>query len=341
MERFKPGQRGIPAASLNRFAAAAEAFEQTRAGNALPPPGATLPAGVVKIKNDSGYAVARFGVLGIDGIQITPTDNLAEFQRAPLLTGDSPAVPDHNGQFVVALEPIADGKIGRARVSGLTACKVDLDDADHAFADVKAANITKLQSTHRGGARIRYKEASTGSDKWCLVDLGVPPIVPAEYWADLDGPSSPSGGSYQLVTIANPDATQADETKLWTLASSILTCARAGLWRIDAQHSLLVNATQGTVYVPSVPSTPNLTECTAGAALVAYIDTGGGFAVLGNAGHVESNAPNAAPLTARYVYPAVRFDVGDKLKMMAGQGHESATGWSGTDGYLMLTRISD
>jgi len=168
----------------------------------------------------------------------------------------------------------------------------------------------------------------------------VPPIWPAEYWADLDGPSSPSGGGHQLVTISNPDSTRPDETKLWTLAGGVLTCVQAGRWRIEAQHTLDLAASQGTANVTTVPSTVDLVECSATGVLVAYVDTGGGFVSLGNAAHVESNTYSAgALLTARYVYPAFQFDAGDELKIMAGSS--GASGWNATDGYLMLSRLSE
>ena len=77
-------------------------------------------AGIVKIKNNSGALLPRFGVLGIDGPLITPAANAGQFRQRPAFAGSSPTIAGHAGKFAVALEPIKSGKIGRCIVSGVT-----------------------------------------------------------------------------------------------------------------------------------------------------------------------------------------------------------------------------
>lgn len=126
---------------------------------------------IVYVKNNSGSDVARFGVLGIGTVQITPTDRLASFQHLPILDGESPTTADHTGKFVVTLEPIANGKIGRAVIDGLVQAQVDSADDAMAFADVTASDLTKLTGRCAGGAQIIYRESGTGA-KWALVRIG-------------------------------------------------------------------------------------------------------------------------------------------------------------------------
>lgn len=123
---------------------------------------------VVKVKNASGADVDRFGVLEVTGVVFTPTDNEDEFKNNFALTGGTPSTNLEN--FVVLLEPIPDGKFGRAIISGVTPVKIDVVDADHQFARAKSASAAELESG-RGPARIIWKESGTGS-KWSLVRLG-------------------------------------------------------------------------------------------------------------------------------------------------------------------------
>ena len=81
---------------------------------------------VVQIKNTGSSAVAKWGVLAIAGVLNSPTAgaaSLAQWQDSPLLQGDVQANPA-SAAFVVAVEPIAAGKVGRAAVSGVVQLKV-------------------------------------------------------------------------------------------------------------------------------------------------------------------------------------------------------------------------
>lgn len=131
-------------------------------------------AGVVLIKNNSGTLRSRFNVLGISDALISPTANLGEFQERPMLVGITPDIELHTGKFAVLFEPLAQGEIGRAVISGLAIVQVDVLDADHGWAEMKDDDATQLQSRDFGSARIVYKESSTGT-KWAIVHLGVQP----------------------------------------------------------------------------------------------------------------------------------------------------------------------
>ncbi|HOD83731.1 MAG: hypothetical protein BWX88_05113 [Planctomycetes bacterium ADurb.Bin126] len=125
-------------------------------------------AGIVLVKNAGDYDRGRFDVLGIDGVAITASANLEEFQNRIVLSGDTPAAADHTGRFVVLLEPIAAGAIGKAVVSGVCPVQVDVQKEEDEWADVSDDDATALKSGSFGGAAILWKESGTGK-RWAVV----------------------------------------------------------------------------------------------------------------------------------------------------------------------------
>ena len=124
----------------------------------------------LRVKNNSGTDVDRFGILGVGGVQIEQTDNETEFYNNILLDGESPVLATHCGKFVVCFEPIKDGEVGKCIMSGLIQVQVNIVDADDNWCDIKAATFDKLESYGAGSAQIIHKPAGTGV-KWCLVNL--------------------------------------------------------------------------------------------------------------------------------------------------------------------------
>ena len=74
----------------------------------------------------SSATVARWGVLAITGVEVTPTSTESatatrSFQDCPVLSGGTPSAT--TTAWCVAIEPIESGKIGRVAVSGVVQCK--------------------------------------------------------------------------------------------------------------------------------------------------------------------------------------------------------------------------
>lgn len=140
--------------------------------------------GICLIRNDSGSDVPRFGVLGIDSPLFTPEQNLRSFQNIPAFRGSTPTAGTHEGKFGVTLEPIADGKIGRAVFSGLCVCKLNIEDdptsssssmpeqGSGEYADIKDGSLTCLDSNQDGSARVLWHEEDTVGEVWSYVHLG-------------------------------------------------------------------------------------------------------------------------------------------------------------------------
>ena len=171
--RVSPGQRidSIPAAMFNGWQDAAEFTRQQRTFAANVGAGSS-DAGIVRIRNDSGADVDRFGILGLSGIVFAPEDNQDGFKTSPVLKGTTPTA-DQLERFVILQEPIKSNEIGRGLLLGLSAVQIDVINEDDDYADIIASDATKLRSQPYGATWIAYKEAGTGT-KWAFVVHGIP-----------------------------------------------------------------------------------------------------------------------------------------------------------------------
>jgi hypothetical protein len=181
--RVRPGQNistAFSARSWNRAQDAADLVLGERASQAAGDVEALQRApNIVVIRNTTNSAVERFGVLGISGVDIDPTGGTLEgtneasarareFARRPVLRGVLPLTPTHADQFVVLLEPLAANAIGRGVISGCFACRVQIVNANHKFANIKSNDSTQLQSASCGVLQLVWKESGTGSRKWAV-----------------------------------------------------------------------------------------------------------------------------------------------------------------------------
>lgn len=122
-------------------------------------------------KNTTEDVIPRWGVLSIDGLEITPTSEsggaTAQFEAMPVVTGVVPQTGDKS--WVVALEPIGADKIGRVAVSGVVQCKINVEDENTSFVKIIG---DRLESAGTGEGAILWKEDGEGEDKWALIRFG-------------------------------------------------------------------------------------------------------------------------------------------------------------------------
>jgi len=174
LKKVQPGAPlRIPAATFNTFIDAARDFQTRTRGLAQDATPAVRRAGIVLVRNDSGYDRGRFDVLGIDSPIITPTDNEDAFKNQVAFSGSTPSLPGHGGRFVILLEPLATGAIGLGLTTGVCPVRLDVQDAEHARATVIDGDAANLRSADDGPAAILWKEAGTGT-RWALIHLGPP-----------------------------------------------------------------------------------------------------------------------------------------------------------------------
>lgn len=174
--RIKPGPlRGqISARAWNRAQDAADIVlgdRHAQTGDAQTD--GPKPYTPILAQNSTTGVVSRWGVLSVAGVVFTPsgaTGNATQqFQDQPVLSG---GLPTGGSAFVVAVEPIAAGKIGRCAVAGVVQAKINVTDASHGFAKAKDGDLTQLSSADTGDAQILWKESGTGASKWAIVRFG-------------------------------------------------------------------------------------------------------------------------------------------------------------------------
>jgi len=196
LKKVQPGQRMvIPAQTFNTFIDAARDYLQRRQNQGGDPLAEPRQAGVILVRNDTGEDRALFDILGLDGPVYGPEDNEEGFKFRYALKGVASTAADHAGNFAICLEPIADGKIGRCLVQGVTPVKLNVLRDDHGFADV--VDDGRLSTAPEGAAQVLWKEDGTGEDKWALVRVAeAPPQAP--FWAEI---TADGGGAYEWVEV--------------------------------------------------------------------------------------------------------------------------------------------
>lgn len=193
------GQKTIPLKDWSRFLKIADWWDQTYGHR---PPSVVTPNGMrdwgtIRIKNESGADVDRFGILGID-------DLLTDVEEPnPVFSGIEPATPDHYGKFAVLLNSLVDDDIGLACVAGVVNVQVSFTYSDSPYADVLDGDDAKLVGSE-GGMPILYKETGTGT-KWALVQMGVPhyPVIRGTLDAALTVGSSATMSVWDGATLAD------------------------------------------------------------------------------------------------------------------------------------------
>lgn len=168
-KKFQAGERlpGLPKEILNAVVSdrrGENALSNTRVKGLVP------DSGIVLVKNNSGAARSQFAILGINApiIGPTPVASLPEFKKRVTFSCITPTTAAHSGKFVVLLEPLLNGAIGKAVVSGVV--QVRLTGADVGWATVTNNDATKLTASATGSAEVLWAEAGS-SERWAIVVL--------------------------------------------------------------------------------------------------------------------------------------------------------------------------
>jgi hypothetical protein len=151
---------------------------------------------ITKVKNKSGYAVPAWGFLMVDGVEVTPTANLATFQSSPVFRGLAPTPHGvYSGKRIVSVpggaavdetvDCILDGRVPAKIYSQYHANPLMC----HVTGDSTINDVTRMNARHKQtnyGFPVLYREGGTG-EKWGIIDL-MPQNGPAAFYAVLNGP---------------------------------------------------------------------------------------------------------------------------------------------------------
>ena len=184
MDKVRQGEAvSIKAATWNSFLDAAEFARRARrlVGAQAVPSG--FGGNMVYVRNKCGETIPRFGAVVLADAVI-PHDAASEdiecetpaFDGVPADGGGESESEEESEKevrpFAVAVEPIADGEIGRALALGVTPAKVEIVHEEDLCAEpVPGSTSGAMRSTNVGYARIVWKEDGTG-EKWCFIRLG-------------------------------------------------------------------------------------------------------------------------------------------------------------------------
>jgi len=184
------GQRlQIPAGDWNAIIEAARSYFEKKVSSEAEAVTRSVPNGVMLVKNTTGSAVPQFGVLSVDDALIDPEANANGFRARPAAIGIKPAA-EYEARTGIALEPIADGAIGKVMFSGVTVAFVSAPNEyaeDYEYATILHDETGYLvASGHHGFAQILWRSPGTG-EKLAIVQIGQ--LVSRPYvWAKLQAP---------------------------------------------------------------------------------------------------------------------------------------------------------
>ena len=220
-------RQALTAPAFNRFVDAAQIARRLDNQTRAPALRQFRQAGIIKVRNDSGEKRGRFDILGIDVPLITVDDSLENWQNQVHFKGVKPAIADHQGKFVVLLDALQKEGVGRAFISGVCSCQIDVTDTTHNFADVKDAEAGNLVSADYGSAQILWREGGTGK-QWADVRLGNDVGLAERIEFTLDAALDPTDTSVSVsvtaffrgadpgatVTVKTPGAWEADNSAI-------------------------------------------------------------------------------------------------------------------------------
>lgn len=123
------------------------------------------------VRNSSGSDVLPNAVLAIGNPIIVPADNENEFRYAVSFDAAAPSSTTA-GNFVVTIDSIANGKIGRAVFAGLAPVKIDITDTGAKRAIEVSGQTGYLRTSNEGGVPIVWRVGGTSGQEWGVVIVG-------------------------------------------------------------------------------------------------------------------------------------------------------------------------
>lgn len=129
------------------------------------------PQFAVSILNESGADWDQWAAVGLGDHLLDPDYNEQDFRQRIGFVGETPDHDDHLDMFAVLTKPIHDGQIGKALLTGMLNCKVDVIHAEHNYVRPKDGTA-ELETCGAGGGRILKPRPFTDiGEQWATVSL--------------------------------------------------------------------------------------------------------------------------------------------------------------------------
>jgi len=164
----------IPAAAYNAFVDAAVGHRSRDRNGVADPQREIMQRGVVLVRNDSDQTIEPYHAMAITGVLVEPGDDDQErtfYSRTPL-TGEIATEDSRPLEFVLAMQAIKPGDLGRCVLTGVTPARVYITNELDTTCEIEPEE-TVLASRPMGGVQILWKEDGVG-EKWAVIEMGRP-----------------------------------------------------------------------------------------------------------------------------------------------------------------------
>lgn len=223
------GESWTPDATEHRrFQRVTDEFDRALMRLGAQPLNIRLGPGVCQVKNGSGNTVDRFGILGIDDAWLTPTDSESRFCAMLPMTGNAPLISEHDGKFVVLMEPARENQLVWAVNAGVVAAQIQVTAGLewYGYADVTNSNTAVLTLLPAGAAQVLWKEDSnTNTTVFAIVRIGLPSetaVARIKFDEALNAASTATASVWDGDPLADTghNLTVCDGDANWSLMSS-------------------------------------------------------------------------------------------------------------------------
>lgn len=176
--RVSPGDPlRIQAAVWNRLLDLARETSDVR-GPGFAAGAARLETGMIYVRNETEADIPRFGACALGEPIFPPGGDPQAFVQGVSMRGVVPDFREHWGRFAVAQDPIADGRVGRCMVSGVTIARVwfpanSVASQSMHYADIIDGETGHLGAGQCGSARVIWSELDeSAGERWAIIDIG-------------------------------------------------------------------------------------------------------------------------------------------------------------------------
>lgn len=174
MEKVKPGDKvQIKADTWNAFIDAANFARSMKDSQGSLGMNAGMSEGVILVKNDEEESFPRYSALVLTDILISPEENEDEFvSRPPVFIGKRMTEKYADTPYGILMEPIEPGKIGRAKILGVTPAQIYVNDSSHQYVKpIADSEDGSMESAETGVTKILWKGGVKGT-YWALLQIG-------------------------------------------------------------------------------------------------------------------------------------------------------------------------
>lgn len=176
------------------------------------------------VVNKTGAKLKPFYVVGLRNANFDPdvSEELVEFERVVVMEGHTPDIDEDRNEFGIILEGTegTGDEIVRCLRTGIVQAYINVRDDEDKWTEVKDGDITQLNSSVTGMARIMWKQSGTGTKRGLVwlnahhMGMREDPLTDLSSGWDQEDQDSPrkEGVKFQVITVNDDYVAGANET---------------------------------------------------------------------------------------------------------------------------------